>query len=165
MINKLIYVLMFSSISIFPFTVYAEVPSSKTYVEAGMMFLTIDALNEIKGPDFQGVGITVEDSASVTNVKLGYNVNTNLALEGAIILGGKVSASIANGSFGTINGNAYTFNAPGTVSAKTDNTYLLGVKLALATRSPLNFSIKAGQMFWDIDYIAALNGSLTLVLI
>ena len=47
------------------------------------------------------------------------------------------------------------------VKAKSNITYLLGIKYSSANDSPINFNVKVGQMFWDIDYIASLNGTLT----
>ena len=154
--NKIACVILFSTSLIFPFTAAAEETESKTYFNAGMMFLSMDSLNDLKG-----TGITIDDDATVLNFGVGYNVSPNLALEAGILTEEEISATISSGLSGTINGTAYTVNASASVKAKANNTYLLGIKYSSATESPLNFNVKAGLMFWDIDYIASLNGTLT----
>ena len=126
---------------------------SKTYFNSGMMFLSMDTLNDLKG-----TGITIDDDATVLNFGVGYNVSPNLALEAGILTEEEISASISDGVSGTINGIAFTVNATASVKAKANNTYLLGIKYSSATESPLNFNVKVGQMFWDVDYIASING-------
>jgi len=154
--NKIACVILFSTSLIFPFTAAAEETESKTYFNAGMMFLSMDSLNDLKG-----TGITIDDDATVLNFGVGYNVSPNLALEAGILTEEEISTTVSSGLSGTINGTAYTVNASASVKAKANNTYLLGIKYSTATESPLNFNVKAGLMFWDIDYIASLNGTLT----
>ena len=154
--NKLVSIIFFTSLLIFPFTSSAEDAQSKTYFNAGMMSLSMDSLNDLKG-----TGITIDDDATVLSFGVGYNVSPNLALEAGILTEDEISASVASGLSGTINGKAYTVNASASVKAKSNITYLLGVKYSSANDSPINFNVKVGQMFWDIDYIANLNGTLT----
>jgi hypothetical protein len=153
--NKIISIIFFTSFLILPFTSSAEESQSKTYFNAGMMSLSMDTLDDLKGI------ATVDDEASVLSLGVGYNVSPNLALEAGILTEDEISASIASGVSGTINGKAYTVNATATVKAKSNNTYLLGVKYSSANDGPINFNVKVGQMFWDIDYIASLSGTLT----
>ncbi len=152
--NKIISIIFFTSFLILPFTSSAEESQSKTYFNAGMMSLSMDTLDDLKGI------ATVDDEASVLSLGVGYNVSPNLALEAGILTEDEISASIASGVSGTINGKAYTVNATATVKAKSNNTYLLGVKYSSANDGPINFNVKVGQMFWDIDYIASLSGTL-----
>ena len=153
--NKIVSIIYLSVFLIFPFTSSAEESQSKTYFNAGMMSLSMDTLDDLKGI------ATVDDEASVLSLGVGYNVSPNLALEAGILTEDEISASIASGVSGTINGKAYTVNATATVKAKSNNTYLLGVKYSSANDGPINFNVKVGQMFWDIDYIASLSGTLT----
>ena len=154
--NKIVSIIYLSVFLIFPFTSSAEDSQSKTYFNAGMMSLSMDSLNDLKG-----TGITIDDDATVLNFGVGYNVSPNLALEAGLLTEDEISASVSSGLSGTINGKSYTVNATATVKAKSNNTYLLGVKYSSANDSPINFNVKVGQMFWDIDYIASLNGTLT----
>ena len=154
--SKIACVILFSTSLIFPFTTAAEESASKTYFNAGMMFLSMDSLNDLKG-----IGITIDDDATVLNFGVGYNVSPNIALEVGLLTEDEISASVASGASGTINGKAYTVNASAAIKAKSNNTYLLGVKYSSANDSPINFNVKVGQMFWDIDYIASLSGTLT----
>jgi hypothetical protein len=154
--NKLTSIILFATFLIFPFTSSAEDSQNKTYFNAGMMGLSMDTLDDLKG-----TGITIDDDATVLSLGIGYNVSPNLALEAGMISEDEISASISSGLSGTINGKAYTVNASASVKAKSNITYLLGVKYSSANDSPINFNVKVGQMFWDIDYIANLNGTLT----
>jgi len=154
--NKLTSIILFTVFLIFPFASSAEDSQSKTYFNAGMMGLSMDSLDDLKG-----TGITIDDEATVLSLGVGYNVSPNLALEAGMITEDEISASVSSGLSGTINGKSYTVNATATVKAKSNTTYLLGVKYSSANDSPINFNVKVGQMFWDIDYIASLNGTLT----
>ena len=153
--NKIACVILFSTSLIFPFTANAEETESKTYFNAGMMFLSMDSLNDLKG-----TGVTIDDDATVVNLGVGYNFSPSIALEAGILTGEEISATIP-GMSGTINGYAFTFSGSGTVKAKSNNTYLFGIKYSSDNDSPLNFNAKTGLMFWDIDYLASLNGTLT----
>ena len=153
---KTLCILIISLIPTIPLTVSAD-DSSKTYFSAGMTNWTSKALNEM-----QITGVTIDDSDTVTNFTVGipFSSYSNLYLEGSIISSGEISASVSNGTSGTINGKAYTVNAVATVKAKTDNTYMLGLKYS-GGNGPLSINIKAGQLFWDIDYTADINGTIT----
>ena len=154
--NKLSCYLILSIVSTLPLAVTAA-DSNKTYFSAGMMNWTSKSLNEL-----QVTGVTIDDSAIVTNFTVGmpFSQYSNLYLEGGIISSGEVSASVADGTSGTINGKAYTVNAVATVKAKTDTTYMLGLKYS-GGNGPLSINIKSGLLFWDIDYTADINGTIT----
>ena len=155
--SKLSCFLMLSIFSTLPLAVAAD-DSSKAYFSAGMTNWTSKALNEM-----QIAGVTIDDSDTVTNFTVGmpFSPYSNLYVEGSIISSGEVSASVDSGLSGTINGKAYTVNAVATVKAKTDNTYMLGIKYSSPKSGPLSVYGKAGMLFWDIDYTADINGTIT----
>ncbi len=63
---KIYCILMASLISTIPLTVSAD-DSSKTYLSAGMMYVTDEGLDALKG-----TGVTIEDNDTIANVSLGY---------------------------------------------------------------------------------------------
>ena len=71
--NKIISIIFCTSFLILPFTSSAEESQSKTYFNAGMMSLSMDTLDDLKGI------ATVDDEASVLSLGVGYNVSPNLA--------------------------------------------------------------------------------------
>ena len=146
--NKLVSIIFFTSLLIFPFASSAEDSQSKTYFNAGMMGLSMDTLDDLKG-----TGITIDDEATVLSLGVGYNVSPNLALEAGMLTEDEISASISSGLSGTVNGKAYTVNASASVKAKSNITYLLGIKYSSANDSPIKFNVKVGQMFWDTTII------------
>ena len=154
--NKLGCILILSLVSTLPLAVSAE-DSSKTYFSAGMMFITDKGLDELKG-----TGVTIDDNDTIANFSLGYKVSPSLALEGSIISGGEVSASLSGDESGTFQGKTYSASGTVTVKAKTDTSYLFGLKYSGKIGSyPLSLNMKAGQLFWDVDYIASASGTIT----
>ena len=114
-----------------------------------------------KGLDgLKGTGVTIDDSDTVSNFSLGYKVSPSLAFEGGIISGGEVSASLSGGESGTLYGQTYSVSGTLTVKAETDPSYLFGLKYSGGS-GPLSINIKAGQLFWDVDYIASVSGTIT----
>ena len=95
--NKLSCYLILSIVSTLPFAVAAADPS-KIYISAGMTNWTSKALNEM-----QITGVTIDDSATVTNFIVGmpFSSYSNLYLEGGIISSGEISASVDSGLSGT----------------------------------------------------------------
>ena len=152
--NKLGCILILSLVSTLPLAVSAD-DLSKTYFSAGMMNMTDEGLDELKG-----TGVTIDDSDTVTNFTVGYRVSPSLAFEGSIISSGEVSASLSGGESGTFHGKSYIGSGTVTVKAKTDPSYLLGLKYSGGS-GPLSINIKAGQLFWDVDYIASASGTIT----
>ncbi len=153
---KIFCILIVSFISTITLTVSAE-DSSKTYFSAGMMSITDKGLDELKG-----TGVTIDDNDTIANFSLGYKVSPSLALEGSIISGGEVSASLSGDESGTFQGKTYSASGTVTVKAKTDTSYLFGLKYSGKIGSyPLSLNMKAGQLFWDVDYIASASGTIT----
>ena len=155
---KIFCILIVSFISTITLTVSAE-DSSKTYFSAGMMSITDKGLDELKG-----TGVTIDDSDTVANFSLGYKVSPSVALEGSIISGGEVSASLSGDESGTFQGKTYSASGTVTVKAKTDTSYLFGLKYSDSGKVgpfPLTVNVKVGQLFWDVDYIASASGTIT----
>ena len=147
---------MVSLISTIPLTVSADDPS-KTYLSAGMLYITDEGLDVLKG-----TGVTVDDNDTIANFSLGYIVSPSLSFEGGILSSGEVTASLPTGDSGTLYGKAYSVSGTVTVKAKTDNAYLFGLKYSGKIGSyPLSLNMKAGQLFWDVDYIASASGTIT----
>ena len=154
--NKLGCILILSLVSTLPLAVSAD-DLSKTYFSAGMMSITDKGLDELKG-----TGVTIDDNDTIANFSLGYKVSPSLALEGSIISGGEVSASLSGDESGTFQGKTYSASGTVTVKAKTDTSYLFGLKYSGKIGSyPLSLNMKAGQLFWDVDYIASASGTIT----
>ena len=145
---------MVSLISTIPLAVSAD-DLSKTYFSVGVMNMTDKGLDGLKG-----TGVTIDDSDTVSNFSLGYKVSPSLAFEGGIISGGEVSASLSGGESGTLYGQTYSVSGTLTVKAETDPSYLFGLKYSGGS-GPLSINIKAGQLFWDVDYIATGSGTIT----
>ena len=152
--NKLGCILILSIISTLPLAVAAD-DSSKAYFSAGMMNMTDKGLDVLKGS-----GVTIDDSDTVATFSLGYRVSPNLALEGSIVSGGEVSASMSGGESGTLYGQTYTVSGTVSVKAKSDSSYMLGLKYSGGS-GPLGINIRAGQLFWEVDYIASVSGTIT----
>ena len=152
--NKLGCILILSIISTLPLAVAAD-DSSKAYFSAGMMNMTDKGLDVLKE-----TGAPVDDSDTVATFSLGYRVSPNLALEGSIISGGEVSASMSGGESGTLYGQTYTVSGTVSVKAKSDSSYMLGLKYSGGS-GPLGINIRAGQLFWEVDYIASVSGTIT----
>ena len=154
--NKLGCILILSLVSTLPLAVSAD-DLSKTYFSAGMMSITDKGLDELKG-----TGVTIDDNDTIANFSLGYKVLPSLAMEGSIISGGEVSASLSGDESGTFQGKTYSASGTVTVKAKTDTSYLFGLKYSGKIGSyPLSLNMKAGQLFWDVDYIASASGTIT----
>ena len=155
--NKLGCALILSIVSTLPLAVSAD-DSSKAYFSAGMMKMTDEGLDVLKG-----TGVTIDDSDRFYNFTVGYRVSPNFALEGSIISSGEISASLPDGDSGTLFGKTYSESGSGstaTIKAKTDNSYSLGLKYSGGI-GRLGVNIKVGQLFWDVDYIASVSGTFT----
>ena len=145
---------MVSLISTIPLTVSAD-DSSKTYLSAGMMYVTDEGLDALKG-----TGVTIEDNDTIGYGLLGYNFSPNLSFESGGLSGVDVTASLPTGDFGTLYGKAYSVSGTVTVEAKTGSPFFFGLKFS-GESDPLGINIKAGQLFWDVDYIASASGTIT----
>ena len=145
---------MVSLISTIPLTVSADDPS-KTYFDAGMVYVTDERLDALKGN-----GVTIEDNDTIGYGLLGYNFSPNLSFESGALSGVDVTASLPTGDSGTLYGKAYSVSGTVTVKAKTGSPYFLGLKFSGGS-DPFDINIKAGQLFWNVDYIATGSGTIT----
>tara|TARA_B110000444_G_scaffold163388_1_gene152731 strand:- start:380 stop:1066 length:687 start_codon:yes stop_codon:yes gene_type:complete len=144
-----------------------------------ILFLTIPSFllaHEIPKPSFKlgasiiidkafdtlsGDGVKIDDSDIVTSLLIDYYVSPGLAFEGGIISSSEVSASLPNGDSGILHGKSYSTNNNLTLSAKTNLSYLFGIKYIPSLNDSFNVYGKAGLLFWDIDFLTSGSGTLT----
>ena len=107
-----------------------------------------------------GTGVTIDDNDTVANFTVDYYVSPNLAFEGSVITGPEVSASLPSNDSGTLHGKSYSASGALTITAKTDTSYLFGVKYSPSTTGALGVYGKAGLLFWDVDFIVSGRGLL-----
>jgi len=139
-----------------PYTSTAhEIP--KPSFTTGVSLINDDALDGIAGS-----GVSIDDNDTAVYFTVDYHVSPSLSFEGAVITGHKVSASLPNNASGTWHGTkSYSTNGALTITAKTDNSYLFGMKYSPSSIGALSVYRKAGLLFWDIDFIASGSGTLT----
>ncbi|SVE60478.1 uncharacterized protein METZ01_LOCUS513332, partial [marine metagenome] len=152
---KIFFVLLASLISSSPFTVSAAEPGDSS-LTLGMMKITDESLDVLAG-----TGVTIDDSDTVTNITGGFYVSPNLSLEAGIITGAEVSASVSDGDSGTLYGKTYSVSGTISITAKTDPSYLFGVKYSSPESGPLSVYGKGGMLFWNVSYIASASGTVT----
>jgi len=153
--SKLSCLILFSIVSTLPFTVSAAEPGEAS-LTLGMMKITDESLDVLAG-----TGVTIDDSDTVTNITGGFYVSPNLSLEAGIITGAEVSASVSDGDSGTLYGKTYSVSGTISITAKTDPSYLFGVKYSSPESGPLSVYGKAGMLFWNVSYIASASGTVT----
>ena len=153
--NKLSCILILSIVSTLPFTVSAVEPGD-TSLTLGMSKITDKALDVLAG-----TGVTIDDSDTVTIITGGFYVTPNIALEAGIITSAEVSASVSDGDSGTLYGNSYSVSGTVTITAKTDPSYMLGVKYSSPKSGPLSIYGKTGMLFWNINGIVSVSGTIT----
>jgi hypothetical protein len=90
-----------------------------------------------------------------------YYVSPSLAFEGGVITSPEVSASLPSNDSGTLHGKSYSTSGALTLTAKTDTSYLFGVKYSPSSTGALDVYGKAGLLFWDVDFSVSGSGTLT----
>ena len=80
---------------------------------------------------------------------------------GSVVSGPEVSASLPSNDSGTLHGKSYSVSGALTITAKTDTSYLFGVKYSPSSSGALGIYGKAGLLFWDVDFIVSGSGTLT----
>ena len=150
---KIVPFLILSLISSTPFSVSAAEPGDAS-VTLGMIRITDEALDVLAG-----TGVTIDDSDTVSIITGGFYVSPNLSLEAGIITGAEVSASVSDGDSGTLYGKTYSVSGTISITAKTDPSYLLGVKFS--SSGPLSVYGKGGMLFWNVNYTASASGTFT----
>jgi hypothetical protein len=155
-IRKLISTLVVILLMIVPYVSTAhEIP--KPSFSIGVSLMNDKALDGLAGS-----GVTINDNDTVAYFTLDYHVSPSLSFEGGVITGYKVSASLPNNASGTWHGTkSYSTSDALTITTKTDNSYLFGVKYEPSTTNALGVYGKAGLMFWDVDFIVSGSGTLT----
>ena len=147
-------VVIFLMIASFVSTAH-EIP--KPSFSIGVSLINDEALDGLAGS-----GVTIDDNDTVAYFTLDYHVSPSLSFEGGVISGHEVSASLPNNASGTWHGTkSYSTSGALTITTKTDNSYLFGVKYEPSTTGSLSVYGKAGLMFWDVDFIVSGSGTLT----
>ena len=153
--SKLISNLMIMFLITIPYASSAhEVP--KPSFTLGAMLINDNSLDALSG-----TGVTIDDNDTVANFTVDYYVSPNLAFEGSVVFGPKVSASLPSNNSGTLHGKSYSVSGALTITAKTDTSYLFGVKYSPSSSGALGIYGKAGLLFWDVDFIVSGSGTLT----
>ena len=138
-----------------PYTSSAhEIP--KPSFTLGAMLINDNSLDALSG-----TGVTIDDNDIVANFTVDYYVSPSLAFEGSIVSGPEVSASLPSNDSGTLHGKSYSVSGALTITAKTDTSYLFGVKYSPSSSGALGIYGKAGLLFWDVDFIVSGSGTLT----
>jgi len=155
MSNKLISGLMVMFFIATPYMSSAhDIP--KPSFSLGTMLINDDAFDVL-----EGTGVSIDDSDIVANFSLNYYVSPSLAFEGGVITGPEVSASLPSNDSGTLHGKSYSASGALTLTAKTDTSYLFGVKYSPSSTGALGVYGKAGLLFWDVDFSVSGSGTLT----
>ena len=152
---KILFILLVSLISTTPFKVSAAEPGDAS-VTVGMIRITDEALDVLAG-----TGVTIDDSDTVSIITGGFYVSPNLALEAGVYTGAEMSASVSDGDSGTLYGNSYSVSGTVTITAKTDPSYMFGVKYSSPKSGPLSIYGKTGMLFWNINGIVSVSGTIT----
>ena len=153
--SKLISNLMVIFLITIPYVSSAhEVP--KPSFTLGAMLINDNSLDVLSG-----TGVTIDDNDTVANFTVDYYVSPSLAFEGSVVSGLEVSASLPSNDSGTLHGKSYSVSGALTITAKTDTSYLFGVKYSPSSSGALGIYGKAGLLFWDVDFIVSGSGTLT----
>ena len=153
--SKLISNLMIMFLITIPYASSAhEVP--KPSFTLGAMLINDNSLDVLSG-----TGVTIDDNDTVANFTVDYYVSPSLAFEGIVVSGPEVSASLPSNDSGTLHGKSYSVSGALTITAKTDTSYLFGVKYSPSSSGALGIYGKAGLLFWDVDFIVSGSGTLT----
>ena len=129
----------------------------KPSVTTGVMLLNDKALDGLAG-----TGVSIDDNSTVAYFTVDYHVSPSLSFEGGVISESEVSASLPSNDSGTWHGiKSYSTSGALTITAKTDTSYLFGIKYNPPTAGTLGVYGKAGLLFWDVDYIVSGSGTLT----
>ena len=154
--RKLISTLVVIFVLITPYVSTAhEIP--KPSFTIGVSLINDQALDGLAG-----TGVTIDDDDIAAYFTVDYYVSPSLSFEGGVISGHEISASLPSGASGTWHGTkSYSTSGALTITTKTDNSYLFGVKYEPSTTGTLGVYGKAGLLFWDVDYIVSGSGTLT----
>ena len=122
----------------------------------------VTVINDAALDGLAGSGVTIDDNDFAAYFTLDYHVSPSLSFEGGVITGHEVSASLPTNKSGTWHGTkSYSTSGALTISTKTDNSYLFGMKYSPSLSDSLNLYGKAGLLFWDMDFNVSGSGTLT----
>ncbi len=154
--RKLISTLLVIFLMIASYTSTAhEIP--KPSFTIGFSLINDEALDGLAGS-----GVSIDDNDTAAYLTVDYHISPSLSFEGGVITGHEVSANLPSNASGTWHGTkSYSTSGALTITAKTDTSYLFGMKYSPSSSSALSVYGKAGLLFWDIDFIASGSGTLT----
>jgi len=132
-----------------------EIP--KPSFTIGFSLINNEALDSLAGS-----GVSIDDNDTAAYLTVDYHVSPSLSFEGGVISGHEVSANLPSNASGTWHGTkSYSTSGALTITAKTDSSYLFGMKYSPSSSGALSVYGKAGLLFWDIDFSASGSGTLT----
>ena len=144
------------------FVMVASYSSAAHEIPKPSFTIGVSLINDQALDGLAGTGVTIDDNDITAYFTVDYHVSPSLSFEGGVISGHEVSASLPSGASGTWHGTkSYSTSGALTITTKTDNSYLFGVKYEPSTTGTLSVYGKAGLMFWDVDFIASGSGTLT----
>ena len=144
------------------FVMVASYASTAHEIPKPSFTIGVSLINDKALDGLAGTGVTINDNDITAYFTVDYHVSPSLSFEGGVITGHEVSASLPSSASGTWHGTkSYSTSGALTITTKTDNSYLFGVKYEPSTTGTLSVYGKAGLMFWDVDFIASGSGTLT----
>ena len=128
--RKLISTLVLIFVLITPYVSTAhEIP--KPSFTIGVSLINDQALDGLAG-----TGVTIDDNDITAYLTVDYHVSPSLSFEGGVITGHEISASLPSNDSGTWHGTkSYSTSGALTITTKTDNSYLFGVKYEPSSNS------------------------------
>ena len=144
------------------FVMVASYASTAHEIPKPSFTIGVSLINDKALDGLAGTGVTINDNDITAYFTVDYHVSPSLSFEGGVITGHEVSASLPSNASGTWHGTkSYSTSGALTITSKTDNSYLFGVKYEPSTTGSLSVYGKAGLMFWDVDFIVSGSGTLT----
>ena len=144
------------------FAMIAPYASTAHEIPKPSFTIGVSLINDKALDGLAGTGVTIDDNDITAYFTVDYHVSPSLSFEGGVISGHEVSASLPSGASGTWHGTkSYSTSGALTITAKTDTSYLFGMKYSPSSSGALSVYGKAGLLFWDVDFIASGSGTLT----
>ena len=144
------------------FLMIASYESTAHEIPKPSFTIGVSLINDKALDGLAGTGVTINDNDITAYFTVDYHVSPSLSFEGGVITGHEVSASLPSSASGTWHGTkSYSTSGALTITTKTDNSYLFGIKYEPSTTGTLGVYGKAGLLFWDVDYIVSGSGTLT----
>ena len=132
-----------------------EIP--KPSFTIGFSLINDEALDGLAGS-----GVSIDDNDTAAYLTVDYHISPSLSFEGGVITGHEVSANLPSNTSGTWHGTkSYSTSGALTITAKTDSSYLFGMKYSPPLSNALSVYGKAGLLFWDIEFSTSGSGTLT----